>query len=106
MNDRRTYRGAEEAVRFRMISVDLALMEIDEIQAAGRRVPMRAFSEFQSRRHAFDYELLTHLQENKILSIIFVIIFVLIFYNQVTGKYEIITKNKDTAHLGWFSAYY
>jgi len=36
MNDSRTYLGAEEAVRFRMVSVDLALMEIDKIQATGR----------------------------------------------------------------------
>lgn len=46
MNNHRTYQGTEEAVWFRMVSVDLALMKIDEIQAAGQRVPVRAFSEF------------------------------------------------------------
>jgi len=37
-----------------MVPVDFAAVQVDEVQALRGRVPVRAFAQFQARRHAFN----------------------------------------------------
>lgn len=48
-----TYYGVIIAVCLRMIPVDLALVQIYEIHALRGWVPVRTFTEFESRSHPF-----------------------------------------------------